>query len=106
MIPAARLRALWIRKDRDQYLLAGVVASSIICGYVAGSWHADDRMNMLKNITISAPAQPPKETQEKDLGRLQDAEFIPAKKKVLKKYYRMEDENEGAVPDLEEEDGE
>ena len=47
MIP---LRKFWIRKDREQYFLSGVIVTCVIGGFVSSYWHFSDRLSAKPNI--------------------------------------------------------
>jgi hypothetical protein len=98
-------RRFWVRADRDHYVINGFALAGVIVGYVSGSWHSDDRMSVLRNIRPVQTKQEQPGAGARNLDRLQDSEFIPAKKKVLKKYYQMDSGGDSSVPDLDEEAG-
>lgn len=37
-------RALWIRKDREEYFLGGVIVACVIASFISVYWHFSDRV--------------------------------------------------------------
>ena len=93
-------RRFWIRKDREQYLLSGVIITCVIGGFVSSYWHFSDRIQIRKDIRIKTSA--PKETMQ----RLKEVQFSPPKMKVgATRYYRLDSETKPIVPKLGQEEG-
>lgn len=87
-------RRFWIRKDREDYFLGGVVVACVVGGFVSAYWHFNDRVMVKKNIKIKAELS--KEAEHK---KLRDLQFVPSKLKVGdKEYYKMDEETAPSVP--------
>jgi hypothetical protein len=95
-------RKFWIRRDREQYLLSGVIMTCAIGGFVSSYWHFSDRLNVRQNITIKKSLTP--EAERKKLKELQYV--APKTGSGSGKYYKMDDNTIPSVPKLEESDGE
>lgn len=94
-------RRFWIRRDREDYFLGGVIIACTIGGFVSSYWHFTDRITVRQNIKITSKMAP--ETEQR---KLRDTQFTPAKLRVgTTRYYRMEGEGGTSVPELED-DGE
>jgi len=86
----------WIRKDREQYLLIGVMIACMIGTIVSSYWHFSDRIKVKKNIRIKASAQ--KGTKE--------VQFSPQTMTAgATRYYKLDSGIKPMVPKLGEEDG-
>lgn len=89
-------RRFWIRKDREDYFLGGVVIACTIGGFVSSYWHFSDRITVRQNIKIKAT-----EIKEPQQRKLRDVQFTPAKLRAgSTQYYRMDDDTLPAVPKL------
>ncbi|OGR76139.1 MAG: hypothetical protein A2X32_02600 [Elusimicrobia bacterium GWC2_64_44] len=90
-------RRFWIRKDREDYFLGGVVIACTIGGFVSSYWHFSDRITVRQNIKIKAT-----EIKEPQQRKLRDVQFTPSKLRVgSTQYYRMDDDTIPAMPKLE-----
>jgi hypothetical protein len=90
-------RRFWIRKDREDYFLGGVIIACTIGGFVSSYWHFSDRITVRQNIKIRA-----KEIKEPQQRRLRDVQFTPSKLRVGNtQYYRMDNDTLPAMPKLE-----
>ena len=96
------LGRFWIRKDREEYLLAGVMVASVIASYVSAHWHFTDTLNALNSMrpTLQGPA--------KNQGKkIREVEYITDKSRAGKtEYYHMDSETTRAMPRLEENENE
>ncbi len=91
-------RRFWIRKDREEYFLSGVILACTIGGFVSSYWHFTDRITVRQNIQIRKTAPTPVEQR-----KLRDIQYIPARLRVgATQYYHLEDDTKPAVPKLEE----
>ena len=89
----------WIRKDREQYLLIGVIIACVIGSFVSSYWHFSDRIQIRKNIKIKS-SEP-----EKTMQRLKEVQFTQQKMKVgATQYYKLDSETRPIVPKLGQED--
>lgn len=93
------LRKFWIRRDREQYLLSGVIMTCAIGGFVSSYWHFSDRLNVRQNITIRKSLTP-----EAERKKLKDLQYVTPKTGAGK-YYKMDDTTIPSVPKLGEDDG-
>lgn len=90
-------RRFWIRKDREDYFLGGVIVACTIGGFVSSYWHFSDRITVRQNIKIKAT-----EIKEPQQRKLRDVQFTPSKLRVgSTQYYRMDGDTGPAVPKLE-----
>lgn len=95
-------RRFWIRKDREQYFLSGIIITSIIGAFISSYWHFTDRITVRQDIRIKGWKTPG--TEQKKLKELQ---YTPSKLKVGgTQYYRMDNETIPTVPELGENEGE
>ena len=95
------LRRFWIRRDREQFLLSGVIITSMIGTFVSNYWHFQDRVAVHRTIKINA--QKSKDAQQKALKEVQ---FMPSRiKPGAKQYYKMDSGNGPAVPRMGEDEG-
>jgi len=91
-----KIRDFWIRRDREQYFLSGVIISCVIGGFVSSYWHFSDRISVRQDIKIKKWR-----TQEEQRKTLKEVQFTPAKLKFGgTQYYRLENESGPAVPKL------
>lgn len=92
------MRRFWIRRDRERYLLGGVIVTTIIASYVSAHWHFVDVVNMFKNIKTYN-----QEASKRPAKKLQEVEYNPGKMKAgSKQYYRMDSQTAPAIPRLRE----
>lgn len=95
-----KLRDLWIRKDREQYFLSGVVITCVIGAFVSSYWHFTDRISVRRDIKINKWRAP-----EDRQRTLKEVQYTPAKLKVGgTQYYRLDEYTAPSVPKLGEED--
>ena len=95
-----REHRFWIRKDREQYLLTGVIITCVISGFVSTYWHFSDRIQVKRNITINSGVK--KETMQ----RLKEVPLTPQKLKAgATRYYRLDSTTKPMVPKLGQENG-
>lgn len=92
-------RKFWIRKDREQYLLTGVILTSVIGGFVSSYWHFSDRLNVRRNIQIKKELTP-----EDSLKRLKSSQAASPLRGAATRYYQLEDDTLPSVPRLEDSD--
>ncbi|MCX5784925.1 MAG: hypothetical protein NTX59_04485 [Elusimicrobia bacterium] len=93
-------RRFWIRKDREQYLLSGVIITCVIGSFVSAYWHFSDRTQVKREIRVKASA--PKETMK----RLKEVQFSAQKLKIGNtSYYKIDSDTRHVIPKLGEEDG-
>ncbi len=57
-------RRFWIRKDREEYFLSGVILACTIGGFVSSYWHFTDRITVRQNIQIRKTAPTPVEQRK------------------------------------------
>ncbi|HAH32114.1 MAG TPA: hypothetical protein DCL44_07360 [Elusimicrobia bacterium] len=95
------LRKFWIRKDREQYLLSGVIITCVIAGFVSSYWHFSDRIQVRRNIKTKIST--PKEEKE-TMKRLKEVQFSAQKLKIGNtSYYKLDSETRPVIPKLGEE---
>ncbi len=94
-------RRFWIRKDRENYFLGGVIIACTIGGFVSSYWHFTDRMSVRQNIKLKTSL-----TREQELKKLREVQYTPVKLKVgNKQYYKLDEATEPSVPELGENEG-
>ena len=87
MIP---LRKFWIRKDREQYFLSGVIVTCVIGGFVSSYWHFSDRLSVKANIKLHER----RISKRMESQKLKEAQFYEPRFQVgSTEYYRLEDQN-------------
>ena len=90
------IRKFWIRKDREQYFLTGVIIACSIGGFVSSYWHFTDRITVHQNIKIRK-TEPTKLQQNK----LRELQYTPARLRVgTTQYYRLDKDSRPSVPKL------
>lgn len=97
-------RKLWIRKDREQYFLSGVIVTCVIAGFVSSYWHFTDRMSVKHEIKL----QQKKITKAQEFQKLREVGYFEPKLQVgTTQYYKLEEKGTlPSIPDLpEEKDG-
>lgn len=88
------LRSFWIRKDRDNYFLGGVIIACSIGAFVSAYWHFTDRISVRQNIKIKSQLK-----REDETKKLRETQYTPSKLKVGgKQYYKMDEETIPSVP--------
>ena len=94
-------RKFWIRKDREQYFLSGVIMTCVIAGFASSYWHFSDRMAVKQNISIRQP----KITKAQEFQKLREAGYFEPKLQVgATQYYKLEEKSTlPVIPDLTEE---
>lgn len=92
------IRKYWIRKDREQYFLGGVIFTCFIAGFVSTNWHFSDRLAVKSNITINQR----KISKKQESQKLKESQFYaPALKAGATKYYKLEEKLDlPQIPDL------
>lgn len=94
------LRSFWIRKDRNNYFLGGVIIACTVGAFVSAYWHFTDRISVRQNIKIRSKLK-----KEDEAKKLREVQYTPSKLKVGgKQYYKMDDETIPSVPKLDEDD--
>ncbi len=89
-------RRFWIRKDREEYFLSGVIIACTIGGFVSSYWHFTDRIAVHQNIKIKEWLTP-----EAEQKQLKDIQYTPSKLRAgTTQYYRLGSETAPAVPKL------
>lgn len=87
----------WIRKDRENYFLSGVIIACVIGAFVSSYWHFTDRISVRKKIEIKQQA--PEEIEAVKQRKLRDLQFTPSKTRIgATQYYRMDAPVVPAVP--------
>jgi len=94
-------RKLWIRKDREEYFLSGVIMTCVIAGFVSSYWHFSDRITVKQKIKI----QQKEITKAEEFQKLREVGYFAPKLQVgTTQYYKMEEKSSlPAIPDLPEE---
>ena len=86
----------WIRKDREQYFLGGIIIACAIGTFVSSYWHFTDRISVKQDIKIKDRMKPGEEVQ-----KLKEVQYTPAKLKIgATQYYKLEDDTRPSVPQL------
>ncbi|MCM2266854.1 MAG: hypothetical protein NDI60_03665 [Elusimicrobiales bacterium] len=94
-------RKFWIRRDREQYLLSGVIITCVIGGFVSSYWHFSDRLNIRKDIKMTR-----KLSTEAEQKKLREVQYSPQKPGPGgNRYYRLDETTIPNVPKLEEDEG-
>jgi len=90
-------RKYWIRKDREQYFLNGVIAACIIAAFVSSYWHFSDRLDVKRSIRLNNK----RITKKQEFQKLREpGYFSPPISSGATKYYKMEEEIPlPAIPD-------
>lgn len=90
------IRRFWIRKDRENYLLTGIIIACSVGGFVSSYWHFTDRITVRQNIQIRK-TEPTKLRQNK----LREVQYTPAKLRAgATRYYRLDEDSRPSVPKL------
>lgn len=86
----------WIRKDREQYFVMGIIITCSISGFVSSYWHFSDRLNVRKDIKITRQL-----SVEAEQKKLRETQYIAPKLNVGSTvYYRLDSDTRPAVPKL------
>ncbi len=90
------IRKFWIRRDREQYFLSGVILACSIGAFVSSYWHFTDRITVRQNINIRKTA--PTKTQQ---SKLREVQYTPTKlRSGATQYYRLDGESKPSVPKM------
>ncbi len=73
-------RRFWIRKDREQYFLFGVVVACCIGGFATTWWHFLDKVAVERRIVMR---KGPKPTKSKEAEILKEGHLAPGRSKLL-----------------------
>lgn len=89
-------KKFWIRKDREQYLMGGLILTCSIGGFVSSYWHFSDRMDVRANIKINKTL-----STEAQQRKLRDTQYVaPRLGGGATRYYRLDDTTLPTVPKL------
>ncbi len=91
-------RKFWIRKDREQYFLCGVIVTCVISGFVSSYWHFSDRIQVKSNITLHQR----KISKAQESRKLKEAQLYAPRFQVgATQYYKLEEKGTlPVIPDL------
>ena len=91
-------RKFWIRRDREQYFLSGVIITCAIAGFVSSYWHFSDRISVKRNITLHQR----RISKAAEFRKLKEVGYFEPKLRVgATRYYRLEEKSAlPAIPDL------
>lgn len=93
------IRKFWIRKDRESYLLTGLIIACSVGGFVSSYWHFTDRITVRQNIKIRK-TEPTRKLQTK----LREVQYTPVPLRTgATRYYRLDEDTRPSVPKLGEE---
>lgn len=91
-----KIRDFWIRRDREQYLLSGVILTCVIGSFVSSYWHFTDRISVRQDIKINKWRTP-----EEERKTLKEVQYTPAKLKVGgTQYYKLDEGSMPSMPEL------
>ena len=95
------IRKYWIRKDREQYFLSGVIVTCVIAGFVSSYWHFSDRITVKQKIKIQQGTI----TKAQEFQKLKEVGyFVPKLQVGATRYYKLEEKSTlPSIPDLPEE---
>ena len=95
------VRKFWIRKDREEYFLSGVIMTCVIAGFVSSYWHFSDRIMVKQKIKIQQKTI----TKAQEFQKLKEVGYFAPKLQVgTTRYYKLEEKSAlPAIPDLPEE---
>ena len=92
------LNKFWIRKDREIYLLGGLILVATINGFVTSYWHYLDRMEVISKINIDLHMEMEK---EKEFSRFKEAaSYSGAPQEGKTQYYKLEKPPAMTMPSL------
>lgn len=89
------IRKYWIRKDREDWFLFGVIAVCVVAGFVIPRWSRADRMSVRPEIKV----QFEKLSKERQKYLLRETP-LSQPKKDSKQFYRLDDKTKPMVPEL------
>ena len=96
------IRKFWIRKDREDYFMTGVIIACSVGAFVSSYWHFTDRITVRQNIQIRK-TEPTKLRQTK----LREVQYTPVKlRRGATQYYRLDDDSRPSVPKMGEDNDE
>lgn len=78
----------WIRKDREQYFLSGIIIASTIAAFTASYWHFSDRISLTQSEVKIKIGDDLNKTKEFERFREQRI-YVPAQTSG-RKYYSTE----------------
>ena len=88
----------WIRKDRENYLLSGVLLAAITSGFISSYWHYADRMEVFSKIDIDLHMNM---EEGKEFDRFKEAaSYSTTPQEGEKQYFKLEENPEMAMPEL------
>jgi hypothetical protein len=87
-------RKFWIRKDREQYFLFGVIAACVMGGFVTTWWHFLDKVAVERRIVMR---KTPKITRSKEAELLKEDHLAPGGSKLLEIGRALEDDDASAA---------
>lgn len=91
-----KIRDFWIRRDREQYFLSGVIITCAIGAFISSYWHFTDRISVRQDIKINKWRTP-----EEERRTLKEVQYTPSKLKVGgKQYYKLDEDTKPSVPEL------
>lgn len=86
----------WIRRDRESYLLAGLVAAMLVSSFMINRWQRRDEINAFKNLRVMKL-----KTQGGGEKRLNETGLsISRQKATTEKYYKLNPGTGADVPGL------
>jgi preprotein translocase subunit SecF len=92
------LQKFWVRKDREVYLLSGVILATVASGFITAYWHYADRMEVVSKINIDLHMDMNK---EKEFDRFKEAaSYSNTPQEGTDQYYKIEEESALSVPKL------
>ena len=91
------LNKFWIRKDRETYLLSGVLLATTLSGFVSSYWHYLDRMEVITKININLHMEMDK---DKEFDRFKEAASYTGAQEGDTQYYKIEEEPALSMPNL------
>ncbi|MDA8130449.1 MAG: hypothetical protein M0011_02975 [Elusimicrobia bacterium] len=91
-----KLGDLWIRKDREEYFLTGLIICCSIAGFVSSYWHFTDRISVRQKIKLHTRIQNAAEDR-----KLRDTQFAPSRlRSGTTQYYHLDEGVMPAMPKL------
>jgi hypothetical protein len=87
-------KRFWIRKDREQYFLFGVITACFIGGFVTTWWHFLDKVSVERRIVMR---KEPKITKSKEAELLKEDHLAPGGSKLLEIGRVLEDRDNSAA---------
>lgn len=91
-------RKFWMRRDREQYFLSGVIVTCAIAGFVSSYWHFSDRISVKRNIKIHQR----RISKTAEFRKLKEVGYFAPKLQVgATRYYQLEEKSTlPVIPDL------